>query len=116
MQMSLRYVTDDQFWLTFFHEAGHLMLHGKRDLFLEGSASLQAKEDEADRFAFDVLLPEEKLARIAADGPPAREDIRRLAVSLDLAPGVLVGLLQHRGILPHSQYNDFKRLFRLQPV
>src|SRR3712207_2001234 len=33
MQISLRYTANDQFWLTFFHEAGHLMLHGKRDVF-----------------------------------------------------------------------------------
>lgn len=116
MQMSLRYVTDDQFWLTFFHEAGHILLHGKRDVFLEGNASLQSKEDEADRFAFDALLPADKLERIDTAGEHTRESIRKLADSLELAPGVLVGLLQHRGILPHSQFNDFKRLFKLHPV
>jgi addiction module HigA family antidote len=114
MQMSQRYVTDDQFWLTFFHEAGHLLLHGKRDVFLEGNASLQDKEDEADGFAFDVLLPADKLERIAAEGTQGKDGIRRLAASLDLAPGVLVGLLQHRGVLPHSQFNDLKRLFKLR--
>ena len=34
LQLSLRHLTDDHFWFTFFHEAGHLMLHGERSLFL----------------------------------------------------------------------------------
>lgn len=116
MQMSLRYTTDDQFWLTFFHEAGHILLHGKRDVFLEGSGSLQSKEDAADRFAFDILLPPGRFESILASGPPARESIRKLGASLELAPGVLVGLLQFQGIIPYSQFNDFKRLFKLRPV
>ena len=111
MQISQRYVTDDQFWLTFFHEAGHILLHGKRDLFLEGKASLKDKEEEADRFASDILLPGDRMARLASD-PPTRESLRRLAASLDLAPGVLVGVLQQRGLLAQSQHNDLKRLFR----
>src|SRR5262245_53695423 len=28
LMLSFRYLTDDQFWFTFFHEAGHLLLHG----------------------------------------------------------------------------------------
>ena len=29
IQLSLRYKTDDHLWFTFFHEAGHILLHGK---------------------------------------------------------------------------------------
>ena len=35
IQLSLRYKTDDQLWFTFFHEAGHILKHGKRHVFLE---------------------------------------------------------------------------------
>ena len=35
IQMSLRYRTDDQFWFSFFHEDGHVLLHGKRDFAYE---------------------------------------------------------------------------------
>ena len=40
IQLSFRYLSDDQFWFTFFHEAGHLLLHGKDLLFLEVANSL----------------------------------------------------------------------------
>ena len=34
IQLSLRYKTDDHLWFTFFHGAGHILLHGKREMFL----------------------------------------------------------------------------------
>ncbi|NQW75237.1 MAG: HigA family addiction module antidote protein [Cytophagales bacterium] len=44
----------DHFWFTFFHEAGHILLHGKKEVFLENldyaNKDLQ-KEQEADAFA-----------------------------------------------------------------
>jgi len=114
MQMSLRYTTDDQFWLTFFHEAGHILLHGKRDVFLETADPGRAKEEAADQFAIQQLLPKDGVSRFTKIIPPAREGIKRFAAAHGLAPGVLVGLLQHCGVLPHSQFNDLKRLFKLE--
>jgi HTH-type transcriptional regulator / antitoxin HigA len=35
IQLSGRYKTNDHFWFTFYHEAGHILLHGKKDFFLE---------------------------------------------------------------------------------
>ncbi len=116
MQISLRYTTDDQFWLTFFHEAGHILLHGKRDVFLETNGYNPNKEDEADNFALQHLLPKDGLNRFLAAGTPTRDFIKRYAERMELAPGVLVGLLQHQGILADSQFNDLKRLFKLKAI
>ncbi|MCF6405137.1 HigA family addiction module antitoxin [Chitinophaga filiformis] len=44
----------NSFWFTFFHEAGHILLHGKKDIFLERveySDKDLIKEKEADEFA-----------------------------------------------------------------
>jgi hypothetical protein len=30
LQISLRYKMDDHFWFSFFHEAAHILLHGKQ--------------------------------------------------------------------------------------
>ncbi|VAW51008.1 Antitoxin HigA / unknown domain [hydrothermal vent metagenome] len=52
IQISLRYKTDDHLWFIFFHEAGHILLHGKKELFLEGTNGLdEKKENEANVFA-----------------------------------------------------------------
>lgn len=114
MQISLRYTTDDQFWLTFFHEAGHILLHGKRDVFLETNGHPRSKEEAADQFAMQYLLPKEALDRFLAAGPPTRDAVKRFAEKIELAPGVLVGLLQHRGAVADSQFNDLKKLFKLR--
>ena len=58
IQLSLRYKTDDHLWFTFFHEAGHVLLHPKkRTVFLDGDGgSGSPDQDDANRFATDHLL------------------------------------------------------------
>ena len=36
LMLSFRFLSDDHFWFTFFHEIGHLVLHGKDSIFIEG--------------------------------------------------------------------------------
>lgn len=51
---------NDVFWFSFFHEIGHILLHGKKDIFLEDKAMTfdnLKKEQEADHFASNILLP-----------------------------------------------------------
>jgi len=54
IQLSDRYKARDHFWFTFFHEVGHLLLHGKKEIFLENFEYTDKdlfKELEADAFA-----------------------------------------------------------------
>ena len=48
----------ERFWHYFFHEIGHIILHGKKDIFLEDETMCNdpLKESEADRFAEGILL------------------------------------------------------------
>jgi HTH-type transcriptional regulator/antitoxin HigA len=46
------------FWFTFFHEIGHILLHGKKDIFLEDidyPDKTAEKEEAADNFAKNIL-------------------------------------------------------------
>jgi HTH-type transcriptional regulator / antitoxin HigA len=43
--LSFRYLADDQFWFTFFHEAGHLLMHGNKAVFLEDGSEVSLKEE-----------------------------------------------------------------------
>lgn len=50
---------NDIFWFTFFHELGHILLHGKKDVFLEDidyADKQKKKEEEADAFSSRILL------------------------------------------------------------
>ncbi|MFA6918187.1 MAG: HigA family addiction module antitoxin [Candidatus Gracilibacteria bacterium] len=59
IQLSLRYKYADCFWFTFFHEIGHLIKHGKKEVFVDfkGSNDNSELEQEADQFAQKTLIP-----------------------------------------------------------
>ena len=62
IQLTDHYPHNDSFWFTFFHEAGHILLHGKKDIFLEKvdySDKNLEKEREADEFASKWTLTNE---------------------------------------------------------
>ena len=65
IQLGLRHKTSDHAWFSFFHEAGHLLLHGKKTIFIDEKRSDRNEiESEADRFAGDWLLAPDAFRRI----------------------------------------------------
>lgn len=109
--MSFRYRSDDHFWFTFFHEAGHLILHGKNALFLEDGSDVTAQEEnEANEFASSVLIPSSMSSEFDRLGSAAKE-VLRFAVKAGISPGIVVGQLQNRGRLAHNRLNRLKRRY-----
>lgn len=110
IQLSLRHKTDDHLWFSFFHEAGHILLHSKKETFITGEDQSGVTEEEANRFAASWLIPkryESELFQLSTlDG------IRSFADALDIAPGIVVGRLQKEGILDWRQGNKLKRKLR----
>ena len=106
--LSLRYLSDDHFWYTFFHEAAHLILHGKKDLFVDGDGVLPSKEEEeANEFATEILIPTKFLNQLSKLGTNGREVVR-FAKKVGVSPGIIVGQLQHRGRIGYHQLNNLK--------
>ena len=111
IQLSLRYKMDDHFWFTFFHEAAHLILHSKREFFLDEEDESRAtdKESEANAFARDWLIPEfqyRQFCRKSAFNCTAAE---RFAHELGISPGIVIGRLQYDSRLDRSHCNDLKK-------
>jgi len=128
IQLTLRYKTDDHLWFTFFHEAGHILLHGKRAVFVEEVARAarviegkgrspagvtEAEEEDANRFARDILIPNDQYKLFLQRGDLSAASITAFADELRIAPGIVVGRLQHDGKLPFpTPLNKLKRRFR----
>lgn len=113
IQLSLRYRTDDHLWFTFFHEAGHILLHGKKELFLEGTNGLDMdKEHEANTFAEHELIPAKKFSKFIADINYDKASIILFSKSIGISPGIVVGQLQHKELLNITFCNDLKRRFK----
>jgi HTH-type transcriptional regulator/antitoxin HigA len=110
--LSFRYLTDDQFWFSFFHEAGHLLLHGKHRVFLEGiETAVPAEEAEADNFAERTLVPDsmwDEMMKLRAN----TFAVLRFATEVGIAAGIVVGQLQHYGKIRPNELNRLKRRFR----
>lgn len=113
IQLSLRGKTDDQLWFSFFHEAGHVLKHPKKLGFVDIDRSTPANaamEDEADRFARDFLIPPAEYASFLDDHPrPTRSAVLDFAERLGIAPGIVVGRLQHEQVVGYDQLNRLKK-------
>jgi len=110
IQLSGRHKTNDHFWFTFFHEAGHILLHGKKDVFLEkvdGKSDHSTKETEANEFAQKWFLKDEDLIELSKI---ILSDLKviKYSKSIKTHPGIIVGILQHKEIISYSQMNELK--------
>jgi HTH-type transcriptional regulator/antitoxin HigA len=105
IQLSLLGKWNDVFWFSFFHEVAHVLRHPKRAVFLDDASSgaaVQSKEEkEADQFAADVLInpvDRHRFDQIALTVP----GVRAFAREIDIHPGIVVGCLQHMGLVEYA--------------
>ena len=106
--VSFRHLTDDHFWFTVMHEFAHLILHGARTFVDTDDTSPDEFEKQANEFASSCIVPPSKWVEFAN----LRYDtasVLRFSVSLGIAPGLVVGQLQHRGEIPRNRLNYLKR-------
>jgi addiction module HigA family antidote len=114
ISLSLRHKTDDHLWFSFFHEAAHIILHGRRDVFLdEDGVKPNRYEEEANQFASDFLIPRDDYEDFIAEGRVRGNDIRIFAGRINIAPGVVVGRLQHDEHIRFNQHTRLKRGLQL---
>ena len=111
IQLSFRHLSDDHFWFSLFHEIGHLLLHGEETIHLEETDRQNGKEEEeANEFAADVLVPRAERTRMLGLGEDTRS-IVRFATQIGTSPGIVVGQMQHYGVIEHSRMNALKKRY-----
>ena len=112
LQQSSRYKWNDQFWFTFFHEAGHLILHGRQDLIVEFPGGVRTKtEEEANRFAADCLIDPDDFAEFVEEQAFSEKSVKLFAKARGIAPAIVVGRLQHDKLIRFNQLNGLKEKF-----
>jgi len=102
--------TGDKFWFSFFHEAGHILLHGKKEIFLEQieykDKDLE-KEREADEFAVKWTFTHEEEAELKENLPDTEEAFYEYARKIKTHPAIIIGRLQHNKDIPYSLGQKF---------
>lgn len=110
IQLSARYKQNDRFWFTFFHEAGHILLHGKKHIAIESAqqeAAKDTKEIEADDFAVQWTFSEEEEQEVLRHGSLSEQDIIGFARKFGTHPAMIIGRFQHKQLLPYSVGRQF---------
>ena len=112
--MSLRHKTNDHFWFTFFHEAAHILLHSKKDVFIDDPEGYESKEEsEANRFARNIMIPEDAYKVFISKNNYYKNHIEAFAHEIDIHPGIVVGTLQYDKKISYSWHNKLKERFTL---
>jgi len=115
IQLSLYGKMNDRFWFTFFHEAAHILLHGRNEVFLDDLVSNVRESDferEANKFAAEFLIPPKFDVQLSS--LTTEPEITQFAKKIEIHPGIVVGRLQHEGCLPYNtSLNYLKARFKL---
>jgi HTH-type transcriptional regulator/antitoxin HigA len=118
--LTLRYDKHDIFWHALFHELDHIE-HSEgmsepivdSDLLRDCSHGAQS-EKRANRTAASRLIPSEEMERFISKVNPYYSDaaILSFAANLQVHTGIVVGQLQHRGLVPWSSFSRLKAKIR----
>lgn len=118
VQLSVRYRWADVFWFTLFHELSHLLLHGRKGIFVNFVREQRDRQErEADAHAGDVLIPPALYSRFASACDRgrfvARDAVIEFAGAIGVHPGIVVGRLHHDRKLGHNLLNDLRQQYGL---
>lgn len=116
LQMSFRNKYADIFWFSFFHEAFHLLNHGRqRRVVIDGldaDPDMAAMEADADRFARDFLIAPGDWSAFCRIGHFSQGSVREFAQSIGVAPFVVVGRLQKEELIAYGQLSALKDCYK----
>lgn len=117
IQLSLYYSWADIFWFNLFHEIGHIILHGKKEKFIEfddnSITHSNDKEIEANRFAGDNLIPPVEYKQFISSRDISLSGIREFANILGIHPGIVAGRLCHDEITDWKYVSSLRSRLKL---
>ena len=108
--LSARHLSDDHLWFSLFHEAAHILLHRKKNVFVDwGNGDVDAKEIEANDWATRFLISPSAWKGFLDTSHLGAINVQRFAEEQGIAPGIVVGRLQHEELLAwESHLNSLK--------
>jgi HTH-type transcriptional regulator/antitoxin HigA len=114
IQQTMRHLSNDHFWFTFFHEAAHLLLHSRKSVFVDGKGFGNAsakEEEEANEWAAHFLIPTQALTHFIRNSAFTERSVCEFAEEQGVHPGIVVGQLQHQEAIGYHQLNNLRDRF-----
>lgn len=94
------------YWFSFFHEAAHILLHSKKSVFVdERGGDAAGLEAEANEWASNTIVPQRAWEPFVAASLFSEQAVRAFADEQGIAPGIVVGRLQHKRLVPWTRLN-----------
>ncbi len=106
--LNIRGKTEDIFWFSFFHEAGHVLNDKKKNVYINDGPNDEPLERQADEFAAEVLIP--RIWNKEISKMRTKADIVKLAERLGISTGIIVGRFQYL-TRKWDFFNDMKNKF-----
>lgn len=103
IQISPRNKYKDIFWFTLFHEVGHIVLHGKKDEFIEIEDKIDEnskrfeQEKDADAFASETLIPNKAYKSLIKRNYISDRDIISFSNQIGVSSDIIAGRLAYEG-------------------
>lgn len=108
--LTLRYDRIDNFWFTLLHELAHIVA-GHEGGYLDDldEEADTPEEVEANRLARDWLIDRDELQAFVTATEPyfSREKIIEFAEYVQRHPGIVVGRLQYKEVIPYKNLREF---------
>lgn len=117
IQLTARGTYSDIFWFSFFHEMGHILLHPKKERFVEiGNLNTDeaTKESEANNFAANSLIDPKSYREFLENNDYTRSSIIRFAEKLGVSVAVVAGRIAFDKILPWSRISNLRTKIKIQ--
>ena len=114
--LTLRYDKHDIFWHALLHELDHIEHgEGKTEAIIDSNLLSECSHGEksekrANKHAASKLIPSNALEAFIANVQPffSEAAIVDFAKRMNVHPGIVVGQLQHHGLIPWSTFSGFK--------
>lgn len=97
----------DIFWFSLVHELGHIY-HNDFYSNYEEKDLYKQKEDEADQFAQEFLIPFDLYNNFIKNEDFSKSEVLRFSEELEIHPSILVGRLQNEGYIEYNQLYELK--------
>ena len=118
LAMNDRRTYADTFWFSLFHEIKHVLQQKTKNIFVSANSEhmqmMDAKlEKEADEFAQNYLIPAKDYSRFAPNKYTSDAQIVAFAKTIGIHPGVVVGRLQHDGIIASNRCAGLRQKYKI---
>lgn len=110
-----RRLNSDTFWFSLFHEIGHIL---RGDYGISFEEENGTKEEEADIFAENMLIPREKYELFLVKNRFDSQAIISFAESIDRDPGIVLGRLLNDGKVKYSDTSlySLRHKYKITPT